>query len=85
MMPKSQNFGARVASQRCLVLGNGLLKYVSTATDMDMTVEQLLEAVFSNLCTSRLYKESQPGAEVKETGIQHVKWQLIGSPKPSDE
>jgi hypothetical protein len=66
MMPKSQNFGARVASQRCLVLGNGLLKHISTATDMDSTVEELLEASFSNLCTSKLYKESQQGMEVKE-------------------
>jgi hypothetical protein len=76
MMPKSQNFAARVASQRCLVLGNGSLKHISTATYNDTTVAELFEAVFSIFCTSKLYKEIQPVTEVKEIEANNLRSNL---------
>lgn len=57
MTPKSQNAEVREVLQRWPLLPNCLSEHVFAATNMDITVEELLEWVFSNQSATKLQTE----------------------------
>jgi hypothetical protein len=59
MATKIQYFGVREVLQKHLLLCSGLLKNISTVTNMHTAIEELLKVVFSNLSVTKLHKESQ--------------------------
>jgi hypothetical protein len=63
MMPKSWNTGVTDLLQRHPLLSNRFLKHISLATNMHVTVEELLGAVFSNQSALKLCKEGQRDQE----------------------
>lgn len=59
IMPKSQYFGVREVLQKHLLLCSGLLKNISTLTNMHIAIAELLEVMFSNPSMTKLHNERQ--------------------------
>lgn len=62
MTPKSENWNHRSIAEASIATHH-LVKHVSMATNTHTTVKELLEEVFSNLFTLKLYKEGQCNPE----------------------